>query len=205
MPKTHDLGILNLERRDRAGTTTANQLRRRGKIPGVVYGHGEATPIAIDAKELQELLLSGNRAHVVPASIGGISDSVLLRRIETDPISREPLSVDFQRVGRDEAIYATVTIATVGNPRGVREQAGVLDIVTHAIEIKGPAASLPDHLEVDVVDLGVHEHVTAAQVPLPPGFTLATPPDTIVISVEPHRGVTGTGAVEEISTEAPEG
>jgi large subunit ribosomal protein L25 len=205
MAKTHDLGTLNLEPRNDAGTTTAKQLRKAGKIPGVVYGHGQATPIAIDAKQLQDLLLSGNRTHIVGAAIGGTNDSVLLRRIETDPITRKALSVDFQRVTRDEEIYATVPVTTTGNPRGVREQAGVLDVVTHAIEIKGPAARLPDHLELDVNELAVHEHLTAAQVPLPKGFTLVTPPETVVISVESHRGVTGTGAVEELPTEAPEG
>ncbi|HYZ16868.1 MAG TPA: 50S ribosomal protein L25 [Candidatus Acidoferrum sp.] len=207
MSKNHSLSSLTLVARDHAGTTTAKALRKAGKVPGVVYGHGTSTPIAIDAKELAELLLSGSRSKVVEATIAGAKDSVLLRKIESDPISRRPLSVDFQRVSRDEAVFATVTVTTVGNPRGVRERSGILDVVTHTLEIKGPAQSLPDHLEVDVNDLDVHEHLTAGQVPLPKGFTLVTPPETTVVSVETHRGVSGAGFdnAEEQPTEAPEG
>jgi large subunit ribosomal protein L25 len=82
-----------------------------------------------------------------------------------------------------------------------------MDTVTHALDVKGPARSMPDHLVVDVTDLGVHEHVTAGQVPLPQGFTLLTPPDTIVITVGISRASVGAGTDnEELQpTEAPEG
>lgn len=207
MSKNHSLSSLTLLARDHAGTTTAKALRKAGKVPGVVYGHGTSTPIAIDLKELQDLLLSGSRSKVVSATVAGAKDSVLLRKIESDPISRKPLSVDFQRVSANEAIFATVTVVTKGNPRGVRERAGIMDIVTHTLEIKGPARSLPDHLEVDVNDLDIHEHITAGQVPLPKGFTLVTAPDMIVVSVETHRGVSGAGFdnADELPTDAPEG
>jgi large subunit ribosomal protein L25 len=160
MAKPHSLSMLVLEPRTRTGTTAAHALRRAGKIPGVVYGHGAATPIAIDAKQLTDLLLSGNRAHIVEAAIGATRDSVLLRRIEPDPIHHKPLSVDFQRVTRNEAIFATVNVVTTGTARGVREAGAVMDIVTHQLEIKGPAHAIPDSLVVDVTPLGLHEHIT---------------------------------------------
>jgi large subunit ribosomal protein L25 len=207
MAKTNNRASLTLEPRDGSGTTKAKALRKAGKVPGVVYGHGQATPIVVDGKALQELVVSGNRAQILDATIGGARDSVLLRRIETDPLTRKPLSVDFQRVSRDEAVSATVPIATVGNPRGVREQAGILDVVTHTLDIKGPAQSIPEHLEIDVTPLLVHEHVTAGEVKLPRGFTLVTPPETVVVSIETHRGAAGAGAgaIEEQPTEAPTG
>jgi large subunit ribosomal protein L25 len=198
MAKTHELSTLTLETRTETGTTNAHQLRRAGKIPGVVYGHGKATPITIDVKQLSDLLLSGHRSHVLPAKIGGASDSVLLRRIETDPISRKPLSVDFQRITKNEAIFATVQVVTVGTPAGVKDQGGVLDVMLRTLEIKGPAQSLPDRLEIDVTELGVHQHVSAGQVTLPKGFTLITPPDTIVAAVE----ITRAEAAEEGPTPA---
>jgi len=202
MPK-HKISALKLEPRDAVGTTKAHALRRAGKIPGVVYGHGGSTPITIEAKDLTELILSGNKSRIVDASIGGKKDSVLLRRIEADPITRKPPSVDFQRVASGEAITASVTVVTVGNPVGVRDQGGVMDVVTHSLEIRGPAQSIPDHLTVDVNDLTVHTHITAAEVPLPTGFTLMTPPDTIVVSVSLTRAAAGEEVEAALEEEAP--
>lgn len=204
MAKPHDLSTLVLEPRSAVGTTAAHALRRTGKIPGVVYGHGEATPISVDARSLSDLILSGQKSRIVDATIGGKRDSVLLRRIDADPLTRRPLNVDFQRVSRNEAITAQVNVVTTGTAIGVREQGGVLDVVTHTLEIKGPAQSIPDQLTVDVTALAVHTHVTAADVPLPKGFTLITAPDTVVVSVEITRAAAGEEAPAELEeTPAP--
>ena len=202
MTKQHNLATVSLQPRTEVGTTAAHALRAAGKIPGVVYGHGAPTPISIDAKQLSELLLSGGRSHIVSAAIGDKKDSVLLRRIEAHPITRKPLSVDFQRVTRNEAITSSVPIVTVGTPVGVRDQGGVLDVITHDLEVKGPASAIPDTIEIDVNDLAVHQHVTAGDVKLPKGFTLITPPDTVVVSVEITRAAAGE-EVEAVAEEVP--
>jgi large subunit ribosomal protein L25 len=201
MAKQSTLSTLTLEPRSGIGTTKSQALRAAGKIPGVVYGHGEATPISVDAKQLADLIHSGSKSKIVDATIGGAHDSVLLRRVEADPITRKPLSVDFQRVTRDEAITSNVTVVTTGTPVGVRDQGGVMDVVAHTLEIKGPAQSIPDNITIDVSELGVHGHVTAGDVKLPAGFTLITPPDTVVVSVEITRALASEEAPAE-GTEA---
>ncbi len=203
MPKHHTVASLTLEPRAEVGTTSAQRLRRTGKIPGVVYGHGQATPIAVDAKQLADLLLSGNKSKIVDATIGDQHDSVLLRRVEAHPISRRPLSVDFQRVTRDEAITSNVTIVTTGTPVGVRDNGGVMDVISHTLEIKGPAHAIPDNLTVDVSELDVHQHVLASEVALPQGFTLITPPETVVVSVEITRALASEEAPAEAAAETP--
>ncbi|MDB5092857.1 MAG: ribosomal protein L25/ral stress protein Ctc, partial [Candidatus Eremiobacteraeota bacterium] len=154
---------------------------------------------SIEAKQLADLILSGEKSKIVEASIGGGKESVLLRRVEAHPISRKALSVDFQRVAQGEAISASVNMVTVGVPIGVSEGGGVMDVITHSLDIKGPAQSIPDSLTVDVSGLDVHQHVTAGQIALPEGFTLLTPPETVVVSVEITRALasdTGPEAAE---------
>jgi large subunit ribosomal protein L25 len=202
MPKHHTVASLTLEPRASIGTTSSQRLRKTGKIPGVVYGHGEATPITVDAKALADLLHSGNKSKIVDATIGNKHDSVLLRRVEAHPISRRPLSVDFQRVSRDEAITSNVTVVTTGTPVGVRDNGGVMDIISHTLEIKGPAQYIPDNLSVDVSELDVHQHILASQVTLPKDFTLITPPETVVVSVEITRALASEEAPAEL-VEAP--
>jgi large subunit ribosomal protein L25 len=198
MAKARSVATITLEARSGVGTTASQGVRREGKIPGVVYGHGQATPISVDAKQLADLIHSGAKSKIVEATIAGKKDSVLLRRVEADPISRKPLSVDFQRVKQGEAITATVNVVTTGVPIGVTDGGGVLDIVTHALDIRGPAQSIPDSLTVDVSQLGVHQHIAASEVALPAGFALLTAPDTVIASVE----ITRAEAAESVP-EAP--
>lgn len=200
---------LTIRTREGIGSTAANAVRRTGHVPGVLFGHG-AAPLAIqvEARALSELLISGGRGQIVEATVDGAAESVLLRELQRDPISRRPLSADFQRVSTTESIVASVPIVAVGVPRGVRDQGGMMDTVTHALDVRGPAGRIPEQLEVDVSSLDVGQHIAAKDVPLPAGFALVTSPETIVISIEHGRTGTapeGAGPEEPAPGTAPTG
>jgi large subunit ribosomal protein L25 len=195
MAKQERVTSVTIHQRTEVGTTGAKKARREGRIPGGLYGHGGAEAISVDAKTLNELLTSGGQSHIVEATIGGKIESVLLREVQRDPITHRPITADFQRVSSTEAIYASVPIVTVGVPPGVKDQGGVLDMVTHALEVKGPAGKLPDHFEIDVSTLNVNDHITAGDVKLPAGFALITPPETVVVAVEGSRTASDDAAI----------
>jgi large subunit ribosomal protein L25 len=184
-----------IHQRAEIGTTGAKKARREGRIPGALYGHGGSEAISVDAKTLNDLLTSGGQSHIVDATIGGKKESVLLREVQRDPISHRPIAADFQRVSMTEAIYASVAIITVGVAPGVKEGGGVMDMVTHALEVKGPAGSLPEHFEIDISGLNVNDHITAGDVKLPGGFTLVTPAETVVVAVEGSRTASDDAAI----------
>ncbi len=208
--------LLTIERREGAGSTKARALRHIGKVPGVLYGHGSSETIAVDRRALDELLHHGGRTGLVQLQLGGKRfDTALVREVQIDPVSRRPIHVDLQRVTANETVHTTVPIVTVGTPDGVRNFGGVMDVIVHELEIEGPANKLPDHLDVDVTDLGIHEHITAGEVKLPSGFKLLTPADAIVVTVEPSKtaraleeaeaGAPVEEAQPELVREAPEG
>lgn len=118
---------------------------------------------------------------------GSARDTALLREVQRDPVTHHIVHADFQRVSASEAIHATLRVVAVGVPEGVKLSGGVLDVVLHELEVQGPADALPERLEIDVSALGIHGHVTAAQVKLPAGFKMLTSPETVVITVEPSR------------------
>ncbi|MBV8490094.1 MAG: 50S ribosomal protein L25 [Candidatus Eremiobacteraeota bacterium] len=179
---------LTVEPRERVGTTGSNSLRHAGKIPAVLYGHGVAPEhLALDAHAFEELLHRGGRNAIVTLTGGPKTETALVREVAINPVTRRIIHADLQRVSADEAIAATIAVVTVGVPRGVREFGGVMDVITHELEIEGPASKIPDHLEVDVEQLGIHEHVTAADVKIPDGFKMLTPGETTVVTVEPSR------------------
>jgi len=191
MAKLERVTTLTIHTRAKTGTTGAKAARREGNVPGVLYGHGSPMAIAITARDLADLLATGGQSHIVDATIDGKHDSVLLRDVQRHPISHRPIAADFQRVSQTEEIYATVPIVTVGVAPGVKDDGGVLDTVSHALEIKGPAGKLPEELQVDVSGLQIGGHILASQVALPAGFTLVTGGETTVVSVELTRAVAG--------------
>lgn len=179
---------LTVQTRERVGTTGSNALRHAGKIPVVLYGHGIAPEhLAIDAHAFEELLHHGGRNAIITLTGGAKAETALVREVAIHPVSRRVIHADLQRVSADEAIAATIAVVTIGVPQGVREFGGVMDVITHELEIEGPASKIPDHLEVDVEKLGIHDHVTAADVKIPNGFKMVTPGDTVVVTVEPSR------------------
>ncbi len=187
MAKLARVTTLTIHSRRATGTTGAKAARREGNVPGVLYGHGAPISISIAARDLADLISTGGGSHIVDATIDGQHDSVLLRDVQRDPITRRPIAVDMQRVSQTEAVYATVPIVILGVAPGVKDGGGVLDTITHALEIKGPAGKLPEELALDVSGLDVGGHITAAEVALPDGFTLITGGETTVVSVEITR------------------
>jgi large subunit ribosomal protein L25 len=180
---------LTIEQRNKTGTTGAQRLRREGKIPAVVYGHGrEPMHVAFSAKAFDDLLHRGGRTGLISLSFdGGKTDTAIVRDIQRNPVTRHVQHVDLQRVSEREEVRAKLPVVTIGTPLGVRMFGGVMDVLVHEIDVEGPVNELPDHVEVDVDELGIHQHCTAAEVKLPQGFKLLTSPDTIVVSVEPSK------------------
>jgi large subunit ribosomal protein L25 len=180
---------LSVETRAKVGTTGSNALRHAGKIPAVVYGHGAAPEhIALDAHAFDDLLHHGGRNAIVTLTGGEKrSETALIRVVQYHPVSHRVLHADLQRVSANETIGAKLAVVTVGIARGIKESGGVMDVVAHELEIEGPANAIPENIEIDVTELGLHEHILAGDVKLPSGFKMLTPADTTVVAVEPSR------------------
>ncbi|HET9095116.1 MAG TPA: 50S ribosomal protein L25 [Candidatus Baltobacteraceae bacterium] len=179
---------LVIERREGGSSTKAHALRRAGKVPGVLYGHGSSESIAAESRALADLLHHGGRSGLIELKIGGKKlETAMVREIQIDPVSRKPIHFDLQRVSATETVHTKLNLVTVGTPDGVRNMGGVMDLVAHELEVEGPANKLPDHLEVDVTELGIHQHLNAGDVKLPPGVKLLTPADTTVVTVESSK------------------
>jgi large subunit ribosomal protein L25 len=195
MAKLATVTTVTIHTRTDVGTTGAKRARKEGKIPGALYGHGGTQAISVDTKTLADLLSTGGQSHIVDATIDGKHESVLLREVQRNPITHRPISADFQRVSQTEAITASIAVHTVGVAPGVKDAGGVMDVVTHAIDVKGPAGKLPEHFEIDVAALNVGDHISAGDVKLPAGFTLITPADTVIVAVEGSKTASDDAAI----------
>jgi large subunit ribosomal protein L25 len=178
---------IRLELRERTGTVGARKSRSAGRIPGVIYGHGQ-TPlaIAVEAKAVGTLL-HGRRQSILDVTLDGKKDTAIVREVQLDPVTRRVLSIDFQRVSRTDVITANVPIVTVGTPAGVREQGGLMDLVTHEIVVRGPADKIPEAIRIDVSALTIGQNIAASELQLGEGMRLQTPPDTTIVSISAPR------------------
>jgi len=206
---------LDIEARPEMGSTSARRLRAAGKIPGVLYGHGDAPEhVAFDARAFDDVIHHGGRNGIITLVIGKKTETAMVRDIQRHQVSHKVVHADLQRVSANENVHTSIPVVTVGVARGVKEFGGVMDVVAHELEIEGPANKLPESLEVDVTELGIHQHISAGEVKLPAGFKLLTPADQLVVTVDASKtaqaleeadaGATAAQVEPEIIGEAPE-
>src|SRR3954463_16012318 len=114
--------------RDDRGKNAARRIRREGLIPAVVYGgKGDNMTVAVDPKSLLKVLRSeSGRNTILKLDIGGSATTAILKSWQVDPIREHFLHADFYRIAMDVAIRVTVPIATKGEARGVKVDAGIL-------------------------------------------------------------------------------
>jgi large subunit ribosomal protein L25 len=194
--------------RERVGKGAARQSRRSGRIPAVVYGHGQAaTTVAVDTQEF----LSAIRHHeggniIVSLKLDGDEKTALIREVQRDPISQEILHLDFQEVLLTDKVRVEVSVHLVGSPRGVREGGGILEHINRQVEVECLATDIPGSIDADVTDLFIGDsfHVSDLQVQgvvilTDPGTTIATvvPPTVHETPVEPTEGEAAEAEAEE--------
>ncbi len=154
--------VLDAVERNGRGKNEARRLRASGRIPAVVYGGKDGgKPIAVDPKVLAKILRTEQGANTLIAlNVPGAGDArVLVREYQLDPVTHELLHADFYRVAMDKLLRVQVTVVPQGEPKGVKQQGGVLDIVHRQIEIECLPADIPNNIEVDVSELMVGQSI----------------------------------------------
>jgi large subunit ribosomal protein L25 len=174
-----------VERTDR-GKNEARRLRASGRIPAVVYGGKDGgKAIAVDPKGLAKILRTEQGANtLITLNVpGGGNARVLVREYQLDPITHELLHADFYRVAMDKLIRVPVTVVPQGEPKGVKQQGGVLDIVHRQIEIECLPADIPNHIEVDVRELMVGQSIRVKDVATNAKWKAVTDPEMMLLHV----------------------
>jgi large subunit ribosomal protein L25 len=175
---------LNGKRREVIGKGGARKARAAGQIPGVIYGHGE-TPIAvsIDGREFSTAM----RAHkggnaIVNLKVDSGEFTALVRDAQIDPLSRAILHLDFQHISLTETIEVEVPVHAVGLAVGVKDNGGILEVITRQLEVRCLPTAIPASIDVDVTALNIGESLHVSDIKVE-GFTILTDPGTTVLTV----------------------
>ena len=165
------------------GTRASKRLRREGKIPGVVYGHGaEPVAVAVDARELRHALNTEAGVNaLINLSIDGKSQLTMPRVLQRHPVRNTVTHVDFQVVSRDEVVSADVTFQLVGEATEVHNGDGVVEQALFSLTVHARPADIPTHIEVDISNLTIGEAIRVGDLKLPGGVTTEVDPEEAIV------------------------
>lgn len=185
---------ISAELRTEFGKGGARRTRRAGKVPAVLYGHGEPPKhIALPALEFAAAIRHGGMNQVFNIALAdGTETLALTKAIQRHPVKDTIEHVDLVIVQRGERVTVEVPVQLVGEAAK-----GTLVVVEHdRVAVTAEAMHLPEQLEASIEGLEVGAHVTAGSVKLPAGVALAGDPEQIlaVITAEPTAEQLGTAA-----------
>ncbi len=208
---------LTAEPRAKLGKGPAYQVRRQGKIPGIVYGgKGEPQSVQVDERIFGKLYYAGAMLQtLVNLDVGGKKVRVLPRAIQLDPVSDRPIHIDFMRLEPGARVRIAIPVRFHGqeNSPGLK-LGGVINVVRHEIEVYCSADNIPDHIDGNLEGMEIGDSLHIHDFTLPEGvktviqrnFTVASiSPPTTYVEETPVAAAADAGAVEGAAVEGAEG
>ena len=178
--------IIRATAREGRGKNDARRARRNGQVPVTIYGGAtEAVAALAPLSELAAILRSDTgRNTIFTVDIDGVeATEVMFADRQIDPVRSRLVHADFKRLVKGEKIEATVPLRLVGEPFGVREEAGMLEQLVREAEIRCQPRDIPEHIDVDVTNLKVHDVLHVSDIPVAEGIEILEEPDTAIATV----------------------
>jgi len=201
--------VLDVVVREESGTGNAREARRNGMVPGVIYGGDkDAVSIGVKYNEILKAINSGQfLSNMIELNHEGKPQKVLTKDVQFHPVSDKPIHVDFFRVTEKTIIDVNVSAVFVGEDvsPGMKE-GGALNVVRYNIEIKCPAGSIPENIEVDISGMSIGDSIHLSEVKLPAGVKPGiTDRDVTIATIIPSRSSKTAEEEEAEAAEAADG
>lgn len=189
--------MINLTAEKRDIKSNLSDLRTKGFIPAVFYGHKEAsTPISLKEVDFVKVWKEAGESSVIHLTGKDIDLEVLIQDIDLDPVTDNVRHADFYVIEKGKKVTVNIPLEFTGVAPAVKDLGGILVKVLHELEIEAMPKDLPHDLVVDVSSLATFEdRIFAKDIILPAGVTLLSKPDEVVASV--------AQAVEEVVEATP--
>lgn len=162
-----------------------DSLRKGGEIPAVFYGTGkETTSISISTVEFKKIWREAGESSAIKVEMLDRNIDVLIHEVQVDPVTDEPIHVDFLAIDMKKKIRVQVPLVFEGISNAVKSGIGNLVKVLHEVEIEALPANLPHNLVVDISKLEtLKDQVFVSDIKLPAGVVVINEPTEVVVSV----------------------
>jgi large subunit ribosomal protein L25 len=175
---------LKAERRDGTGKGVARRLRAAGRVPAVLYGHGE-DPVVLSVSALDLLHLfhaSHGATMLVDLEVDGKAQLAIPREVQRDHIHSTFVHVDFLAVNRNETVRLTVEVHEVGEAPGVK-LGGVIEHHLREVEVECLPNDVPEEIVADIGSLEIGDMLRVGDITAPDGVTILSDPEAPIISI----------------------
>lgn len=156
---------LHAELRKNTGSRFVKSLRKTGRVPAIYYAHGEKSKsLSVEMKELVRLL--GKQVNIVNMALPDGKDyKCIIKEVQRDPVTDEPLHADIMGIKLTEKIRISIPVILKGSPVGVRE-GGILEHALREVEVEGLPLDIPEQLELDISEMKIGDVLTLADKPI---------------------------------------
>ena len=147
-----------------------NSLRIKGSVPAIIYGGSEENKkISLGKKNLKKLIEKENfLSNIITLNIDGKSENVLPKEIVWDPITDEPIHIDFLRIIKGAKVVLEIPVKFINSEKSPGlKRGGVLNIVRRKVELKCPTENMPTELVVDLDNLDIGASIKISSIKLP--------------------------------------
>ena len=173
--------VLDVQERKLVGTNATKQLRKKGLVPAVIYGHGEATAwLSVTGETLDKAIRQGVR--IFDVTVNGAMQKALLRDVQWDVFGSTVLHADFYRVSADETITLEVRVELRGTAPGVTA-GGVLVQQIHSLSVECLIINIPESIRIPIGELLMDQAIHVKDLKLPEGVKVKNDPEAIVVQV----------------------
>jgi large subunit ribosomal protein L25 len=178
--------VVEAQPRASRGKNEARRTRRQGLIPGIVYGaFKDSESVSVNPKDILKIIRSRTGHNsIFDINIDGVERTpVIVADEQYDPLKGSLLHIDFKRIDLSKKLRISVPIHVSGEAKGVKQQGGVLDVVTRSIEIECVPDDIPDEFRVDVTELTIGTNIRVSELPVKEGVRVLTSPDAVIAHV----------------------
>ncbi|MFC2169363.1 50S ribosomal protein L25 [Acidobacteriota bacterium] len=178
--------VVKSELRDITGKNAARRIRREGKIPAILYGRNmDSTQLTLNKKDIVSILkLETGENTIFQAVYDSVKKNAMIKELQIDPVTDEILHVDLIEIAMDKSIRVTVPCVLTGEAIGVKAEGGFVDFITREIDIQCLPKDIPEHIEIDISSLHLHQSVKIEAVKLPARAELLSDPQLVIVLIE---------------------
>jgi large subunit ribosomal protein L25 len=174
------------EPREGRGKNEARRVRATGRIPAIIYGaFQEPRAVSVNPKDILKVL-RGKTGHnsIFDVDIQGLEKTpVIVADEQYHPVKGTLMHIDLKRIDLTRKLRVSVPVHVSGDAKGVKQQGGVLDVVTKSIEIECIPDDIPDQFDVDVSELTIGFNIRVSDLPVKSGVRVLTAPEAVIAHV----------------------
>jgi large subunit ribosomal protein L25 len=168
------------------GKNEARRTRRSGLIPAVIYGaFKDPVSVSLNPKDITRIIRSKTGHNsIFDVEVSGVERTpVIVADEQYDPIKGHLMHIDLRRIDLTRKLKLSVPVHVIGEAKGVKQQGGVLDVVTRSIEIECVPDDIPNQFDIDVTELMIGSAIRVSELPVKEGVRVLTSGDAVIAHV----------------------